>query len=31
MSYLGGYQKFHYILEFPTATDAGVTRSTWAA
>ena len=25
IQYLGSYQQFHYILEFPTATDAGVT------
>ena len=25
VQYLGSYQQFHYILEFPTATDAGVT------
>ena len=25
LQYLGSYQQFHYILEFPTATDAGVT------
>jgi iron complex outermembrane receptor protein len=25
VTYLGGYQQFHYILEFPTGADAGVT------
>jgi iron complex outermembrane recepter protein len=28
LQYLGSYQQFHYILEFPTATDAGVTSFT---
>jgi iron complex outermembrane receptor protein len=28
IQYLGSYQQFHYILEFPTATDAGVTSFT---
>jgi iron complex outermembrane receptor protein len=30
LQYLGSYQQFHYILEFPTSTDAGVTSFTSA-